>query len=77
MVKPEQVQLQHTQHGAPLLVAEGPKQHRQGITKKSPMSKVSNLLTDANRMVTVLCRGLVEKEGLYPLNPMLRWLCQC
>jgi hypothetical protein len=33
MVKPAQVQLHHTQHGAPLLVAEGPKQHRQGITR--------------------------------------------
>jgi hypothetical protein len=34
MVKPAQVQLQHTQHGALLLVAEGPKQHHQGITQK-------------------------------------------
>jgi hypothetical protein len=34
MVKPAQAQLQPTQHGAPLLVAEGPKQHRQGITQK-------------------------------------------
>jgi hypothetical protein len=34
MVKLVQVELQHTQHGAPLLVAEGPKQHRQGITQK-------------------------------------------
>jgi hypothetical protein len=33
MVKPAHVQLQHTQHGAPLLVAEGVKQHRQGITQ--------------------------------------------
>jgi hypothetical protein len=31
-----------------------------------PRSKVSNLFRDANRMVAVLCSGLVEKEGLYP-----------
>jgi hypothetical protein len=65
MVKSVQVQLQHTQHGAPLLVAEGPKQHRQGMTQKTPRSKACDLFTDANRMVAVLCLGLVEKEALY------------
>jgi hypothetical protein len=40
MVKPAQVQLPYTQHGATLLVAEGPKQHRQDIIRKSPRQKV-------------------------------------
>jgi hypothetical protein len=48
------------------MVAEGPKQHRQGIN--SARSLVCNQYTDAKRMVAVLCRGLVKKEAYTPFT---------